>query len=86
MEKKGETWIICKNEDCFTQQGGTIDAPRQGGKFQSNKIPISEVTRIFNLATELTNPYKSLHQNITPETEAQFMESIFKTVSGNFKL
>jgi hypothetical protein len=85
-EKIGENWIGCIDLECFKAQGGTYDPnAQQGGKFSSNKFPLSDAIKVYNLATELTNLYKNLHKDITPEIEAQFMESIFKSLSGNFK-
>ena len=93
MEKKGETWIICKNEDCFKQQGGTIDAPRQGGKFTSSKLSLSKVPEVYALAEGLLDSFKAKRNNpstlqgiaLTIDQELQAVESFFKTISGGFK-
>ena len=85
-EKIGDAWAGCTDLECFKAQGGTYDPNAiQGGKFTSNKFPLSDAIRVYILATELTNLYKNLHKEITPEIEAQFQESMFKTLSGNFK-
>ncbi len=86
MQKNGEKWLICKDLECFTGQGGAVDAPKQGGgKFTSSKFHLSEATKIFNMAVELTESYKKQHKDLSPEIEAQFMESMFKTLAGSFK-
>lgn len=86
MQKNGDNWIICKDEPCFKQQGGVLDPPKQqGGRFASSKFQLSEATEVYNLAQSLTESYKKTHPDLTPEIEAQFMESMFKTLAGSFK-
>lgn len=84
-EKIGDNWAGCIDLECFKSQGGTYDPNAiTGGKFSSTKFHLFDAIRVYNLATELTITYKNLHKDITPEIEAQFQESMFKTLSGNF--
>lgn len=81
---KDGKWIKCKDEECFKQQGGEIKEKSQG-KFTSNKFPITDATKIYNLAEELTNSFIQKNNGLPVEIKAQFFESMFKTLSGNFK-
>ena len=56
-----------------------------GGKFAPNKFPLTDAIKVYNLATELTNMYLNINKDLSPEIKAQFQESMFKTLSGNFK-
>jgi len=85
MQKNGDSWAICKDEHCFKGQGGTIDPPKSGNRFTSSKFSISKASEIFNIALSFTESYKKTHPNLSEETEAQFVESIFKTISGSYK-
>lgn len=84
--KETPNWIGCTDLECFKKQGGTYDPDAKPfQKYQASKFPISKAVEIFKVATELTDSYKKLHKDVTPEIEAQFTESMFKTLSGNFK-
>lgn len=86
MQKDGDKWIICIDEECFKQQGGVIEEKKQGfNKFSSSKFQLSEASQIFNIAMELTTSFKKNHPNLSIEVEAQFLESMFKTLAGSFK-
>lgn len=85
--KDAPQWIGCTDLECFKKQGGTYDpaAVSSGGRFSSSKFPIEKAAEVFALAVTLTEQYKEKHKDITPEIEAQFTESMFKTLAGSFK-
>jgi len=95
MQKDGENWIICKDEECFKQQGGTIEAPKpKGGQFTSQKHKLETHVPIFEMAEGLLQKFYEkrkvtgeypVENKLTVEQEAQFIESMFKTLSGSYK-
>lgn len=102
MEKAGDKWVICKNEDCFHNQGGTISPPKQqGGRFTSTKMPISKAPEVYAMAEGMLTQFLAKRAEVVgadgfdqevaqaPEMpineQAVFIESIFRTLSQNFK-
>jgi len=107
MQKDGENWIICKDEECFKQQGGTIEAPKpKGGQFTSQKHKLETNGAIFEIAEGLLAKFYEKRKvtgidfgnqgtdatattdvmpKLSLEQEAQFIESMFKTLSGSYK-
>lgn len=85
MQKDGEKWIICKDESCFKQQGGTVDEPKQKGKFTPSRLPLSKAPEVYAQAELLLNQFKEKRGNIPIEIEAQFVESMFKTLSSSYR-
>ena len=102
MEKAGDKWITCKDEDCFKNQGGTIDAPKtQGGRFTSSKLPLSKAPEVYAMAEGFLGQFLGKRSEIVgadgfdqevaqaPEMpiseQAVFIESMFRTLSQNFK-
>lgn len=53
MQKDGENWIICIDEKCFKQQGGTLDAPKAKGQFVASKHKLETHSAIFEMAEGL---------------------------------
>jgi len=96
-EKKDDKWLGCTDLECFKQQGGSPDPASKsgGGKFQSNKHPIGNAVPIYELAEALLEAfYKKRESNaenttaeerLPMEQEAIFIESLMRTLSGNFK-
>ena len=87
-QKKGENWIGCTDFDCFLKQGGDKDpATKGGGKFVSQKFPITEATAIYNLAEGMLDSFKKKRklEHIKPEIEIVFIESLVRTLSSSFK-
>ena len=101
MEKAGDKWVICKNEDCFHNQGGTISPPKQqGGRFTSSKLPLSKAPEVYAMAEGMLTQFlekrgekgaDGFDQEVTVPAEmpineqAVFIESMFRTLSQNFK-
>lgn len=82
----GSKWIKCTDKDCFLKQGGKAD--EGGRKFQTTKFKITEAENIYNKAEALMTAFINKHdrQNALPITEkAVMLESLFRTLSGNFK-
>ena len=79
--------VICKNEDCFTTQGGKPFVPKAGGgKFTSSKFPISKANEIYDLAEYLLTKFLGKRTDpINLEQQAIFIESMFKTLSSSYK-
>lgn len=50
MQKDGDKWLICKDETCWKQQGGTLDTPKDGKKFTPTKFPIADFPKLVSLA------------------------------------
>ena len=89
MQKKDDgTWFSCHNLECFKSQGGTIEEKKSfGGKFTSSKFPISEYVSIYKKAEELLVLFKETRKDkeISITEEIVFIESMVRTLSGNFK-
>lgn len=76
---------ICSNEDCFKTQGGKPFVPK-AGKFTSSKFPISKADEIYDLAENLLTKFLGKRTDpISPEQQAIFIESMFKTLSTSYK-
>ncbi|MBC8548289.1 MAG: hypothetical protein H8D23_01435 [Candidatus Brocadiales bacterium] len=92
ISKVNEEWVKCVDEDCFKEQGGKVFEKKAGGKFGgkfvSQKFPIGDAPKIYCLAEELLKTFYSNREAkdiLTIDQEAIFMESIFRTLSQNFK-
>ena len=99
ISKVNEEWVKCVDEDCFKEQGGKVFEKKAGGKFGgkfvSQKFPIGDAPKIFCLAEELletfykkrdSNAEEATHEErLGIEQEAIAIESIFRTLSQNFK-
>ena len=47
----GATWIICKNEACYKQQGGrAIESKDSKPRFTPTKFPIQDFPKLVNMA------------------------------------
>lgn len=78
-------WIMCTDKDCYVSQGGKISDPNKP-KFTPNKFPITEAIPIYELTEELLTAFKNKRKiDFTMEQEMVFVESVFRTLSGNFK-
>ena len=82
----GQTWIKCNDKECFLSQGGKIDSGNKP-KFVSNKFPITEAINIYKLSEELLTSFLKKREptTISVSEQAIFIESMFRTLSGNFK-
>lgn len=75
---------ICKNEDCFKNQGGKPFVPK---KFTSSKFSITRADELYDMAEGFLTKFMSKRPNqpINPEQQAIFIESMFKTLSTSYK-
>ena len=73
--------------DCFLAQGGSKDpAEKKNGKFTSSKFKLSQVEEIFDLSCTLVEKACTKRKIALSSNEQMIaVESIFRTVSGNFK-
>ena len=90
QKNEDNTWVSCADLECFKSQGGTVEEKKSfgGGKsFTSSKFPITEATRIYNMAEELLKTFKKSREGkeISIAEEIVFIESMVRTLSGNFK-
>jgi len=91
-EKKGDNWIGCVDKACFIEQGGSSEPATKGGKFQANKFPLQEFPQIYKISEDLLTSFLAAHkptrtddQGLSVNEQAIFVESIFRTLSQNFK-
>ncbi len=81
--------VICKNEDCFTNQGGKPYIPKSSGtgKFTSSKFPITKSVDLYGIAEVLLATFLAKRESGTLDIgqQAIFIESMFKTLSSGFK-
>lgn len=91
LSKVNGSWIKCIDKECFQQQGGKIEQPKS--KFQSSKFPITEAPKIFTIAEELLESFKTKRgiqhegspSKLTISEEAQTLASIFHSLSLGYK-
>ena len=87
----GSRWIKCTDKDCFTKQGGKIeDSGGKGGKFQSTKFKIGEADNLYNKAKSMMEQFikdnvKEGEVKLDTNQKAIMMESLFRTLSSNYK-
>ncbi len=89
-EKKDDVWLGCVDLECFISQGGSKDPAQKagGGKFQSQKHPIGNVVQIYELSEALLKSFKEKRKDqgaLSTNDELIFIESLMRTLSGNFK-
>lgn len=85
MDKQGNNWIICKDEECYKRQGGSpIEQKQGGGKFQSSKFKLEQVQVIEEFVYKLMDNFDKKYPDKLKDPDVMF-ESLFRTVSGNFK-
>lgn len=78
-------WIMCTNKECYVSQGGKIADPNKP-KFTPTKFPITEAIPIYNLSEEILTAFKNKRKiEFDLHEEMIFIESLFRTLSGNFK-
>ena len=101
LSKVNGSWIKCTDKECFEQQRGKIEQPKSSkftsNKFPiTEAIPIYRLAETIleefqkkrfvridpNSATTAT---VKLNDVLSAEQEAVFIESMFRTLSGNFK-
>jgi len=97
ISKVNNEWVKCTEEDCFKEQGGKIYEKKKtgaGGRFVSQKFPIGEAPKLFCLAEELLETFYNQRKldgtqadtaRLPLDQEAIFIESMFRTLTQNFK-
>jgi len=97
ISKVNDSWVKCTDEQCFKEQGGKVYEKKSGGKFGgkfvSQKFPIGDAPKLFCLAEELLEKFLNDEKRktesedwlLSAETQAVFIESIFRTLTQNFK-
>jgi len=97
ISKVNNEWVKCTDEACFKEQGGKVFEKKAGGfkgKFVSQKFPIGDAPKIFCLAEELLETFQKkrsvasdtqIDDKMSTSEEAIFIESVFRTLSQNFK-
>ena len=82
-------WIKCSDKQCFESQGGKISEGSARKSFVSQKFPITESERIYDKAELILDSFKTKRKDqedtLTIAEEAVFIESLVRTLSGNFK-
>ena len=75
---------MCTNKECYQSQGGKVFEGKK--PFQVNKFPITDATAIYNKAEEILTSFKDKRElEFDIKEEMIFIESLFRTLSGNFK-
>lgn len=85
-----KVWIGCVTLECFKKQGGSSEPAqaKKGGAFQSTKFKIESAKSIKDITYGMLEEFeKKIGQGtVLPlEDRAIFFESIFRTLSANFK-
>ena len=83
ISKNGDSWIKCTDEQCFKEQGGKVYEKKP--KFTSSKFSIDKAVEIYGLGETLLESFQKKHGDLNIEQKAQFVESMFKTLSGSYK-
>jgi len=82
-------WIASPHEECFKklQQNPDLAKKSTGKPFVSQKFPITEAANLYKLSEEFLTVFMNKRENQKLEIKEQvvFIESIFRTLSGNFK-
>jgi len=87
---KTEVWIGCIDFECFKSQGGSA-TPAEQKKFMPTKFPLQSVGAIKDIAFGLIDDFEKKYststtpQKLSMENKAIMFESLFRTVSSNFK-
>lgn len=94
MQKEGDKWLICKDEECFKQQGGTIEEKKSGGKGYY-KHPLQNSKGFADVAEKIIEEYikkRVDHSDQTPtmlnisaDAQTVMFTSIFNTLSAYYK-
>jgi hypothetical protein len=90
MDKVNDVWIICKDKECYDKQGGgEIKESNSGKQWQPTKfkldsiLPIQEATKGY--VTEILKDCETETEKASVDCKVQLYESIFKSISGNFR-
>jgi len=87
-DKTVTEWIGCIDIECFKKQCGVYDANSQSKpRFQPSKFPIGESVNLYKLSEEFLEQFEKKRPNdkLSIAEKVVFIESVFRTLSGNFK-
>ena len=96
---KVEVWVGCIDFECFKSQGGSSEPAQQKKMFQSTKFNLEQAKSIMDMTEAMLKKFIEIRQtankdfkdvsekynNLTMNEQAVFIESIFRTLSQNFK-
>lgn len=96
---KVEVWAGCVDFECFKKQGGSSEPASQKKMFQSTKFNLEQAKSIMDMTEAMLKKFIEIRQtankaitdipvkynNLTLNEQAVFIESIFRTLSQNFK-
>jgi len=90
---KTEIWVGCIDFVCFKSQGGSSEPAQQKKQFQSSKFKLEQAKPLMEMAEAFLKEFQERHNKGRTDTDkgmlvvekAVFIESIFRTLSQNFK-
>jgi len=88
---KTEVWVGCVDFECFKSQGGSSEPAQQKKQFQSSKFKLEQANAIMEMTYGMLEEFEkktttaTTPQRLSLEDKAIFIESIFRTLSQNFK-
>jgi len=86
-------WVGCVDFECFKSQGGSAEPADTKKQFQSSKFKLEQAKPLMELAEGFLKEFEEKHNKTRTDTDegmlvnekAVFIESIFRTLSQNFK-
>ena len=84
-------WITSPHEECFKKLQENPELGKKqstGNRFTSSKFPITEAPALYNMAESFLETFMEKRKEKEPLTVGEqvvFIESVFRTLSGNFK-
>jgi len=87
-DETNKKWIASPHEECFKKlQENPSIGQQQKKPFTVNKFPIGDAVKIYQLSEELLESFlkKREGKELSIGEQVVFIESIFRTLSGNFK-
>jgi len=90
---KTEVWIGCIDFECFKSQGGSATPAEQKKMFQSTKFKLEQAKPLMEMTEGFLKEFEEKHNKTRTGSDtgmlvnekAVFIESIFRTLSQNFK-
>jgi len=79
-----KVWVGCVDFECFKAQGGSAEAAQQK-KFTPTKFPIADAPKMMELTESLLKSFMKTRSVLPLQEQAIFIESIFRTLSSNYK-
>lgn len=92
---KMEVWVGCVDFECFKSQGGSAEPADTKKQFQSSKFKLEQAKPLMEMTQKFLDEFLEKYKpTTTPQQgtvglsineKAVFVESIFRTISQNFK-